>query len=83
MTNGASQKKLRVGWFTFTCCEDSTIIFTELLNDYYFQWKDLVDFVHFKTVKSKNDLVNLDIAFVEGAITSKVQEDKLIKISWR
>ena len=31
--------KLVVGWFSFTCCEDSTILFTELLNDHLDEWK--------------------------------------------
>ena len=38
-------KKLRVGWFSFSCCEDSTIIFTELLNDHWQEWKDKIEFV--------------------------------------
>ena len=25
-------KKLAIGWFTFTCCEDSSIVFIELMN---------------------------------------------------
>jgi len=32
-------KKLKIGWFSFTCCEDSTIMFTEMLNDHFFAWK--------------------------------------------
>jgi hypothetical protein len=27
-------ERLVVGWFSFTCCEDSTILLTELLNDH-------------------------------------------------
>jgi len=80
MANETPPKKLRVGWFTFTCCEDSTMIFTELLGDHYFEWKDLIDFVHFKTVKGKNELANLDVAFVEGAISSEKQAQLLKKI---
>ena len=83
-----SDKKLRVGWFTFTCCEDSTIIFTELFNDHYKEWKNLIDFRHAKVLQSKNISLDdppggearMDVAFVEGAITSKTQEEKLIKI---
>lgn len=74
------QKKLRVGWFTFTCCEDSTIIFTEMLNDNYKEWKNLIDFVHFKTIQEGNVWGEMDVAFVEGAITSAGQEEKLKKI---
>lgn len=64
------QKKLKIGWFSFTCCEDSTIVFTELLNEHFFDWKNKVEFQHFKVLKSNNKLEGLDIAFVEGAVSS-------------
>ena len=37
------QKRLVVRWFSFTCCEDSTILFTELLNDHLDEWKDMIE----------------------------------------
>lgn len=73
-------KKLRVGWFSFSCCEDSTIIFTELLNEYYKEWLDKIEFCSALVMKKKEDIRNLDVAFVEGAITSKKQEEKLLQI---
>ncbi len=73
--------KLKVGWFSFTCCEDSTIIFTELLNSYWKDWTKKIDFVHAKVLKkSPDEIPYMDIAFVEGAITSDGQEQKLKKI---
>lgn len=73
-------KKLRIGWFSFSCCEDSTIVFTELLNDYYKVWKEKVDFVSALVLKKKSEIKDLDVAFVEGAITSDTQEKKLLEI---
>lgn len=73
-------KKLKIGWFTFTCCEDSTIVFTELLNTYYKEWKQTIDFVHIKVLKSRNRITNMDVAFVEGSISSQSQENKLKQI---
>lgn len=73
-------KKLKIGWFSFSCCEDSTIVFTELLNDNYFKWKDLLEFRHMKVLKSKNELSDIDVAFVEGAIANKKDEEELKKI---
>lgn len=73
-------KKLRVGWFSFSCCEDSTIIFTELLNDHFQEWKKLIHFVHARVLQTTNVWEEMDVAFVEGAITSQDQEDKLKKI---
>ena len=76
----AVQKKLCVGWFTFTCCEDSTVIFTELLNDHWREWKKLIDFRHARVLKSHNVLDELDVAFVEGALSSQAHIDKLKEI---
>ncbi|MBU1032532.1 MAG: hypothetical protein ABII13_03290 [Patescibacteria group bacterium] len=73
-------KKLRVGWFSFTCCEDSTIVFTELLNENWEAWKKLIDFRHARILQTKNVLDEMDVAFVEGAISSPEQAEKLKKI---
>lgn len=78
--DSADKKKLVVGWFSFTCCEDSTILFTELLNDHFDEWKKVVEFRHVKALKTKNSLENLDVAFVEGAISSDSQAKELQKI---
>ena len=69
-TSGA---KIKVGWFSFSCCEDSTIVFTELMNDHWQEWKQLFDFRHARVLKSKNILDELDIAFIEGAVASEEQ----------
>jgi len=74
------KKKLRVGWFTFTCCEDSTIVFTELLNTHWDSWKDNVEFVHAKVLQNTNRWEPMDVAFVEGAISCAEHEEKLKKI---
>ncbi|MFC1646708.1 hypothetical protein ACFL1A_00345 [Patescibacteria group bacterium] len=74
------QKKLRIGWFTFTCCEDSTIIFTELLNTYYKEWLKKIDFIHANIFKTENRWEQMDVAFVEGAICTMKSEKKLKKI---
>lgn len=74
------QKKIRIGWFSFSCCEDSTIVMTELLNDHWQEWKELFDFRHARVLKKNNVLDELDIAFVEGAIASEAQERELKEI---
>ena len=75
-------QKLKVGWFSFTCCEDSTIIFTELLNLNYKNWLKKIEFVHARIFRRDNttEIKSMDLAFVEGAITSLRQEEKLKKI---
>lgn len=73
-TSGENQpNKLVVGWFSFTCCEDSTILLTELLNDHLDEWKKVIEFRHMKALKTNNSLTGLDVAFVEGAISSESQ----------
>ncbi|MFN4212574.1 MAG: hypothetical protein ACK4FL_01255 [Microgenomates group bacterium] len=74
-------KKIKVGWFSFTCCEDSTIIFSELLNKNYQQWFKKIEFVHARFLKKETDEIKpMDIAFAEGAISCPSQEEKLKRI---
>jgi sulfhydrogenase subunit delta len=80
-TTGDDQhNRLLVGWFSFTCCEDSTILFTELLNDHLDEWREVIEFRHIKALKTKNSLAGLDVAFVEGAISSESQAREVREI---
>lgn len=76
-------RKLRIGWFTFTCCEDSSIIFLEMMNKNYFKWKEQIEFRHCKMLKSKNDFDEFDVAFVEGAISNDREKGKVTEIRAR
>lgn len=76
----APQKKLRVGWFTFSCCEDSTVIFTELMNERWQTWKKLIDFRHARVLQSNNVLDQMDVAFIEGALNSPRHLEKAKEI---
>jgi sulfhydrogenase subunit delta len=71
---------LAVGWFSFTCCEDSTILFTELLNDHFDEWREVIEFRYIKALKTNNSLAGLDVAFVEGAISSESQAREVREI---
>lgn len=73
-------KKLDIGWFSFTCCEDSTIIFTELLNKHFNTWSNILNFKHVRVLKQKNKDGPFDISFIEGAISSKKQENRVREI---
>ena len=75
-----NNKKIKVGWFSFSCCEDSTIMFTELMNDHWQEWKRIFDFRHARVLKTNNILDELDIAFIEGAIASDEHIAKLKEI---
>ncbi|OGD32188.1 hypothetical protein A3C91_02685 [Candidatus Azambacteria bacterium RIFCSPHIGHO2_02_FULL_52_12] len=80
MTEQTTTKKLRVGWFSFSCCEDSTVVMTELLNDHWQEWKKFIDFRHARVLKSHNVMDEMDVAFVEGAIASQKHMDELKEI---
>lgn len=73
-------KKLKIGWFSFSCCEDSTIVFTELLNDNYDAWSKLLEFKHVRVLKKKNVLEDIDVSFIEGAATCAEHEEKIKEI---
>lgn len=79
-TNRTNMAKLKLGWFSFSCCEDNTIVFTEMLNDNWEKWKDLVEFKHARVLQSHNVLEDIDVAFVEGAIANKKNREELIQI---
>lgn len=74
------KRKLRVGWFSFACCEDSTIVMTELMNERWQEWNEKIDFVYARILKSENELKNIDVSFVEGAIATEKQEKRLKEI---
>jgi len=73
-------RKLIIGWFTFTCCEDSTILMTELLNTHWQEWTKKLDFKYAKVFRKTKPIGPMDVAFVEGAISSDEQEKKLKEI---
>ena len=79
-SNGGQHTRLVVGWFSFTCCEDGTILFTELLNDHLDEWKEVIEFRHMKALKTNNSLAGLDVAFIEGAISSGSQAKEVRQI---
>ena len=76
-------QKIKIGWFAFSCCEDNTIVMTEVLNDHWEEWKQLVDFRYMPVLKSKNIFDEFDIAFVEGAIASPAHEERVKDIRQR
>lgn len=76
----ASDEKIKIGWFSFSCCEDNTVVMTEIMNDHWQEWKKLFDFRHVRALSSKNILDELDIAFIEGAIASEEHKAKVEEI---
>jgi len=81
--NSQTPPKIRVGLFTFSCSEDSTIMFTILMSKYFFEWKKRIEFVEARVLKKRKSDGPLDIAIVEGAITAEEQAERLRKIRAR
>lgn len=73
-------KKLKIGWFSCTCCEDSTMVWIELMNQNFSDWKKLLEIRHARVLKKNNTLKDIDVAFVEGAITTESDAKKLREI---
>jgi len=49
----------------------------ESLNSKLFEWKEKIEFVNFRALKRVRKIGNMDIAFVEGAVST---EDEIIKL---
>jgi sulfhydrogenase subunit delta len=77
------QEKIKIGWFSFSCCEDNTVVMTEVMNDHWQEWKKIFDFRHVRVLKSKNIYDAFDIAFIEGAVASPKQEEQIKDIRSR
>ena len=75
-----NQEKIKIGWFSFSCCEGGAIVMTEVMNDHWQEWKKIFDFRHVRIFQSKNTFDEFDIAFVEGAVTSPKQEERVKEI---
>ncbi|MFH0712075.1 MAG: hypothetical protein V1889_03115 [archaeon] len=74
-------KKLKVGFFSFTCCEGCVVSFLEILNEKFFEWRDKVDILYLRALKKDGEIAPMDVAFVEGAVSteSEVRKLKLIR----
>lgn len=69
--------KIKIGWFSYSCCEDNTVVMTEIMNDYWQEWKEIFDFRHVRVLKKNNILDEFDIVFIEGAVASPKQEEEI------
>lgn len=83
MAASASFEKIKVGWFSFSCCEDNTIVFTEIMNDHWQEWKKIFDFRHARVLQKHNVMDEFDVSFIEGAVASPEHEAKVKDIRSR
>ena len=72
--------KLKIGFFSFTCCEGCIISFIEILNTKFFEYKEKMDIEYLRALKKVKPIKPMDIAFVEGAIATPDEIKKLKEI---
>jgi sulfhydrogenase subunit delta len=74
-------EKIKVGFFSFTCCEGCILSFVEVLNRKFDEYNKKFDFKHIRILKPSSEKIGkLDIAFIEGAISNKSELKKLKEI---
>lgn len=72
--------KKKVGIFSFTCCEGCVVALIEAMNERYFEWKGKMDVRNFRALKKVKPVGKLDVAIVEGAISTEAEIPKLKRI---
>ena len=72
--------KLKIGLFSFTCCEGCIVTFIEVLNKRYFDYLEKIEIVNFRALRTSPKVEEMDIAFVEGAISTDSELRKLKEI---
>jgi len=72
--------KKRVGVFSITCDEGCSIYLTEIFNKKLLPWLEKCEFVYFLSIKDHTDIKDLDIALIEGVVTSQSDKELLEKI---
>lgn len=73
-------KKKRVGVFSLTCDEGCSIYLTEIFNKKLLEWLEKVEWVYFLSIKDKTEIKDLDVALIEGVVTSQKDKEDLEKI---
>lgn len=72
--------RLKVGFFSFTCCEGCTIVFLEVLNKKYDEYMKKMKIENFRQLRTTSKIKQLDLAFIEGAISTESEIKKLKEI---
>ncbi len=70
----------KVGIFSFTCCEGCVVVFIEALNTQYDNWMKKIKIENFRALKKVKPIKQLDIALIEGAISTPSEVKKLKEI---
>ena len=63
--------KKRVGIFSLTCDEGCSIYLIEIFNQKLLPWLEKMEIIHFMSVSDKREFKDLDIALIEGTISTE------------
>jgi sulfhydrogenase subunit delta len=74
------QKKLVVGFFSFTGCGGCFVEFSEILNSKYKMWAPLLDIKYCHLLQRKNVFGPMDVAFIEGGIATEGEVARITAI---
>lgn len=75
-----NKTKKRVGIFSLTCDEGCSVYLTEIFNKKLLGWLEKMELVYFLALKNHAEAENLDIALVEGVVTSEKDLREIKKI---
>lgn len=73
-------RRLRVGFFSFTGCEGCAMTVLDALESNWLAWQQTLDFRYFKLLKGSRCMDKLDVAVVEGAISTETEVQQIKKI---
>ena len=73
-------KKKKIGIFTFTCDEGCSIYLIEIFNKKLIGWLEKMELAYFLSIRDKTDIKDLDIALVEGVISTEKEKIEIEKI---
>lgn len=79
----SAQKKVRVAFFDFTCCEGCQVELTNLSDPVFVSLLPHLEFVEWREVMSEKTTEPIDIAFIEGSFTREADRPRLEEIRRR
>ena len=71
--SSTNNSKPKLGFYTLTCCEGCS--FSVLFIDKIMSLLERFDIMHFNLLKEKNIDSEIDLAFVEGTVTTTTDSD--------
>ena len=72
--------KKKVGIFSLACDEGCSIYLIEIFNNKLLGWLEKMELVYFLSIKDKTEIKDIDIALVEGVVTTEEDMKEIKKI---